>query len=75
MPRLKKYGEAVNDHQLAIARKFEEFGHLLVAYNVEDLPKRILELRNFVPRERKANPHAVADRIRHFLNSLQHKIG
>ena len=75
MPRMKRYKEHVNDHQVGTARKFEEFGHLLVAYNAEDLPKRIKELKNFVPQERKANPHAVADRIRCFLNSLQHKVG
>jgi len=75
MPRLKKYGEVVNDHQVAIARKFEEFGHLLVAYNIEDLPDRIRELKNFVPRKRKANPQAIAERISHFLSSLQNNNG
>jgi len=71
MPRSKKYGEVVNDHQAAIARKFEELGHILVAYDVEDLPDGINKLKSFVPRKRNANPDAVADRIRRFLNSLQ----
>ena len=30
MPRLKKYGEVVNDHQRAIAKKFEQLGYLLM---------------------------------------------
>lgn len=71
MPRLKKYGEVVNNHQVAIARKFEEFGHILVAYDVEDLPDGICKLKNFIPRKRKADPHAVAKRIRLFLDSLR----
>ncbi|MGD8786373.1 MAG: glycosyltransferase [Phycisphaerales bacterium] len=71
MPRLKRYGEVVNDHQVAIARKFEELGHLLAVYNVEILPDGIRKLKNFVPLERKANPQAVACRIGHFLNSLR----
>jgi len=70
MPRMKRYKEHVNDHQVGTARKFEELGHLLVVYDAEDLPERIRELKNFVPRERKANPHAVADRIRRFLSDL-----
>ncbi len=70
MPRLRKYGEHVNDHQIAFAKRFEELGHILVAYDVEELPDRIHELKNFTPRKRKASPHAVADRIRHFLNDL-----
>lgn len=71
MPRSKKYGEVVNNHQVAIAKKFSELGHILVAYDVKDLPDGIRKLKNFVPKVRKANPEAVADRIRRFLNSLQ----
>jgi len=71
MPRLKKYGEVVNNHQAAIAKRFSEFGHLLIAYDVKDLPDGIRKLKNFIPRKRKASPEAVADRIRRFLNSLQ----
>ncbi len=71
MPRLKRYREHVNDHQVATARKFEELGHILAVYDAKDLPNGIRKLKNFVPRERKANPEAVADRIHRFLNSLQ----
>jgi UDP-N-acetylglucosamine transferase subunit ALG13 len=71
MPRLKRYREAVNDHQMAIAKKFEELGHILVAYDTEDLPRCIRQLKTFVPKERKANPDAVINRIRNFLNNLQ----
>ena len=70
MPRLKKYGEVVNDHQIAFARKFEELGHILVAYNAKDLPDGIRKLKSFIPQKRKANPGAVVDRIGRFLNSL-----
>jgi len=71
MPRLKRYREHVNDHQVATARKFEELGHILAVYDAKDLPNGIRKLKNFVPRERKASPDAIADRIRRFLNSLQ----
>ena len=71
MPRLKKYGEVVNNHQAAIAKRFSELGHLLIAYDVKDLPDGIRKLKNFIPLKRKASPDAIADRIRRFLNSLQ----
>ena len=71
MPRLKKYGEVVNDHQAAIAKRFSELGHILAVSNAKDLPDGICRLKNFVPKERKANPEAVVNRIRCFLNSLQ----
>jgi UDP-N-acetylglucosamine transferase subunit ALG13 len=70
MPRLAKYGEVVNDHQVAIARRFSERGYLMVAYDVKDLPDGISGLKDFVPRERQANPDAVAERISRFLESL-----
>lgn len=70
MPRLKKYGEVVNDHQLAIAKKFEELGHVLVAYTEDKIPEKIKQLKSFVPRPRKVQTKAVIDRINKFLNEL-----
>jgi len=73
MPRLSKYGEVVNDHQVAIARKFEELGHILMAYDTKDLPQKMKQLRTFVPCKREAQPQAVAERIAQFLNELSKK--
>ena len=70
MPRLSKYGEVVNDHQLAIAKKFEQLGYLLVAYDAEDLPAKVVKLKSFVPQERHSEAKLVADRISVFLNEL-----
>jgi beta-1,4-N-acetylglucosaminyltransferase len=70
MPRLRKYGEVVNDHQLAIAKKFEQLGYLLVAYNAEDLPVKMKLLKSFVPQKRQPCPDRVAARIVTFLNEL-----
>ncbi|MCK4793401.1 MAG: hypothetical protein KAV87_57260 [Desulfobacteraceae bacterium] len=68
MPRLKKYDEVVNDHQVAIARRFKELGHILVAYNEHNLAEKIKQLKSFVPRQRKSQPQAVADRIARFIS-------
>ncbi len=70
MPRLKKYGEVVNDHQLAIANKFEQLGYLLVAYGAEDVPVKMKQLKSFVPQERQPCADIVAARISMFLNEL-----
>ena len=70
MPRLKKYGEVVNDHQLAIAIKFEQLGYLLVAYGAEDVPIKMKQLKSFVPQQRQPCPDIVAARIATFLNEL-----
>jgi UDP-N-acetylglucosamine transferase subunit ALG13 len=71
MPRLRKFREHVNDHQVATARKFEELGHILVAYCVEELPETLQELKSFVPKPRKNQVEAVTERIAQFLNELR----
>lgn len=70
MPRLKEYGEVVNNHQLAIADKFEQLGYLLVAHKVEDIPVKLEMLSSFVPRERRPKAEVVAERIAAFLDEL-----
>lgn len=71
MPRRKKYGEAVNDHQVAIAKRLEELGHVLAAYNEKDLPNKIKELKTFIPKPRKAEPEKVAAKIAEYLDSIR----
>jgi UDP-N-acetylglucosamine transferase subunit ALG13 len=70
MPRLKKYGEVVNDHQLDIVRKFEQEGYILAAYDAGELPAKIEILKSFVPKIRQTQTEAVARRISTFLNGL-----
>ena len=68
MPRRAKYGEVVNDHQCAIAARYEKRGYLLVASEPEDLPKKINELKAFTPKVREIRLQPVLDRVRQFLN-------
>lgn len=67
LPRQKKYGEVVNDHQVDTARKFEQLGHILAAYDTEELVEKIKLLRSFVPAPRIPNKQGVIDRIGQFL--------
>jgi len=70
MPRLKRYGEVVNDHQVALAKKFEALGHIVVARDESELEAKMEQLRSFSPRPREAEPEAVAGRIRLFLEQI-----
>jgi UDP-N-acetylglucosamine transferase subunit ALG13 len=74
MPRLKRFGEVVNDHQVDITRRFAEAGHVLAVYDAADIPEGIQRLKTFVPRPREASPQAVAERIRRFLDDLQTRV-
>jgi beta-1,4-N-acetylglucosaminyltransferase len=70
LPRRKEHGELVNDHQLATARRFEADGMVLAAYEVGQLAEKIAALATFVPRQRVAQPEAVARRVGEFLAGL-----
>ncbi len=70
MPRRKKYGEVVNDHQAAIAKKFAQHGYILTALSPEDLLKSIAKLKWFVPRKRQNDAARVAARVSRFLEEM-----
>lgn len=67
MPRLRCYGEVVNDHQLALARRFQRLGHLLVAYTPDEIPYSLIQLNEFTPAKRSCSDRTVAQRIEQFL--------
>ena len=70
VPRLKRYGEHVNDHQVDTAEAFAEVGCVLTASGSADLIEKIGELRDFVPKKRDTGEDAIAARIAGFLERL-----
>lgn len=69
-PRLARYKEMVNDHQLDTAMKFEEMGFVLAAYDEQQLWEKIPMLKTFVPKQRIPTPERVAARVKVFLQKL-----
>jgi len=70
MPRLKRFNEVVNDHQVDTAHTFEQLGHILVAYDEKELLEKIKLLKTFVPKKRENQAHLVARRIADFLKTI-----
>lgn len=50
LPRLSRFGETRNDHQIPTARHFAEAGYVLAANDEGELPQRLTELESFRPR-------------------------
>jgi len=75
MPRLKKFGEVVNDHQREIAEEFARRGHVLMARNEHELLRVLPALKTFTPKPRKTEADAVAQRIIDFLRQTQPREG
>lgn len=70
LPRLKRFGEHVNDHQLHTAQKFEALGCVLVAYETSELPARCAQLKSFRPTPRTANLVGLVQGVRAALTEL-----
>jgi len=69
-PRLAKYGEHVDDHQLQLASKFAELGYLQVFNDGDDIKTSITKLQAFVPKRYDLNGEIsilVAKKLNDFL--------
>lgn len=67
VPRLKKYREHINDHQLQIIDNFSRLGYLLACYDLEQLAETIEAAKKFVPKTFVSNQT-------HFLDCLKQDI-
>ena len=50
VPRLKKYYEHVNDHQLDIIKSFDELGYIIGLNSVEELKEALNKVQVFEPK-------------------------
>ena len=66
VPRRKRYGEHVNDHQLATVRRFEGAGYFLVSETIDDLRTKIDGLPFFSPRPSGSNREDLIRTLRRF---------
>lgn len=69
MPRLRKFREHVNDHQLHTARKFEELGVVMTARDKTELKDKIGCMATFLPAPRQADVQRLIARISGFLET------
>ncbi len=72
VPRLKKYGEHVDDHQLDIAKAFSEMGLVIMCGEEDDLYELIKKSRSFKPSGYESGRSHALKVIRAFLkDSIQ----
>lgn len=69
VPRLKEYGEHVNNHQLEIVEKFAEQGYIKAVKNLNELGKTILNLEKFTPKKYESNTDNMINLIEKFIEN------
>lgn len=55
VPRLKKYGEHINDHQLQVIQKMTNDGYILSCEDENEIADKVREAENFVVKEYTSN--------------------
>ena len=69
-PRLSKYGEHTNDHQLQVAEKFFDDGYILKLDDFNRLNKLIEECKTFKPKHYKSNTKYFCECLKKELDKL-----
>jgi len=69
VPRLKKYKEHVNDHQLDIIKSFDEKGYIIGLSCVEELGEALEKVKTFQPNKYVKNTGNIINIIENFINN------
>ena len=69
VPRLKQYGEHVNDHQIQIAERFKNLGYVKSVLDMKDLGKTIKSMEKFIPKEYKKTKSSIITIIEEFIEN------
>ncbi len=70
VPRLKKYGEHTNDHQLQITKEFALKNYVLPLYNVKNLSKTLKDIKSFKPEKYESNNNNFKEKIKMYIDKL-----
>lgn len=70
VPRLKKYGEHVDDHQVQIAEAFSEKNYVLLCTEKDDLGEVLQECENHRFERYVSNRSRVISTVRRYLDSI-----
>ena len=69
IPRLKKYNEHVNDHQIEIIDSFNEKGYIIGIHSVEELGKALEKEKNFKPQKYVKNTGNILKLVEDFIDN------
>ena len=70
VPRLARYKEHLNDHQLQIVENFSERKYIIAVKDLNKLGKAIEKAKTFKPQKFVSNTHNIINMIEEFIDNL-----
>lgn len=70
VPRLKKYGEHTNDHQLQITKEFAMKNYVLPLYDTKNLSKALEKVKTFKPVKYESNSENFKNKMIEYINNI-----
>ena len=68
VPRLKQYGEHVNDHQLDIVESFDKLGYIIGTADVSQLGEALQRIKEFEPKKYIQNTGNIIKIVEDFID-------
>ena len=73
VPRLKKYDEHENDHQMQMVDSFYDDGYILKVDNLKNFNDVLKEVKKFKPKKYNSNNHTYIDNINNYIKEDNHR--
>lgn len=70
VPRLARFGEHVDDHQLQLLHQFDDLGIICACYDTEDLEKYVKEINTMTFRSYVSNTNVIIESIEEYLSEV-----
>lgn len=70
VPRLGKYKEQNNDHQVQIMERYNQLGYIIPCTDLSQLDKIVNNAHTFEPKEYKADKQGIINEISNFIDKL-----
>lgn len=67
IPRLEKYGEHVDNHQIQLIKQFEELNFIEPCYELDDLEKKLNEIKKKKYKKYVSNTNTIIDSIKEYI--------
>jgi len=71
VPRMKHYGEHVDNHQLQLVRELEKQGRVIAVYDINELGKAVKKAKSFKSGKRsREKERRIVSIVRHYIEDI-----